>query len=67
MTQARFRLKEAAVRHLYSGKLLKEFVQPGCDRGTIARLADRCGFKRYFLRPEEFAEVMARRKERGLV
>lgn len=66
MTQARFRLKEAAKRHLYAGKLLKEFVQPGCDRNTVARLADRCGFKRYFLTPEEFAQVMARRRKKGL-
>ena len=67
MTQARHRLKEAATKHLYQGRLLKEFVQPGCNRDTVARLADRCGFKRYFLKPAEFAEVMKRRKQRGLI
>jgi len=67
MTQARYRLKEAAKRHIYAGRLLKEFVQPGCNRDTVARLADRCGFKRYFLTPKEFEEVLERRKQRGLL
>lgn len=65
MSQAPHRFRDEMIKHLYAGKLLKEFARPGCNRNTTARLAYRCGFQRRFLREEEFIEVMQRRKQRG--
>lgn len=63
MSQAPHPLRAALRAHIHENKQLKEFDLINGNRYGASRLAERMGFRRYFLEEHEFQIIQKYRKE----